>query len=150
VVVAFIALGSNLGDRENNLTTAIQKISKFASVTKTSSFYDTVALTQNNDDQPRYLNSVIEIETFLSAKHLLETLHNIETDMGRKRREKWESRIIDLDIIFYGAAIINDKNIIIPHPELHERSFVLEPMNEIAPDFIHPVLNKSISTLLKK
>jgi len=136
----FLLLGSNLGDREAYLQTAVHYIeTDVAHVYETQSWGKT--------DEPDYLNQVIELKTALQPGFILQKILNIEKLMGRIREVKWGSRIIDIDILFYGQAIINEVGLQIPHPELHKRMFTLVPMSEIAPDFIHPVLEKSIFQL---
>ncbi|MGZ3821394.1 MAG: 2-amino-4-hydroxy-6-hydroxymethyldihydropteridine diphosphokinase, partial [Mucilaginibacter sp.] len=98
-------------------------------------------------DAPDYLNQVILIETELSPQSILKKILAIETTLGRRREEKWGSRIIDIDILFYDSETVTEPGLNVPHPELHKRRFTLEPLSEIAPDFIHPVFNKSIFQL---
>jgi 2-amino-4-hydroxy-6-hydroxymethyldihydropteridine diphosphokinase len=95
------------------------------------------------------LNQVLEVETIVSSQVLLQTILTIEQEMGRNRKQKWEARIIDIDILFYGAEIINTKNLVVPHPLLHQRRFTLLPLTEIAPNMEHPVLHQTISQLLQ-
>jgi 2-amino-4-hydroxy-6-hydroxymethyldihydropteridine diphosphokinase len=104
-----------------------------APVTKTSAVYETQSW--GKTDQPDYFNQVITLQTNLAAQDVLNKILDIELLMGRKREEKWGSRIIDIDILFYGDAVINEPGLIVPHPELHNRRFTLEPLAEIAPDF---------------
>ncbi|MDB5029744.1 2-amino-4-hydroxy-6-hydroxymethyldihydropteridine diphosphokinase [Mucilaginibacter sp.] len=144
----FLLLGSNLGDRKLFLQQAIRHIEyDIAPIIKISSVYETQSW--GKSDEPDYLNLVIELQTDLSAQTILEKILAIEDVMGRKRAEKWGSRIIDIDILYYNAAIIDEPGLQIPHPELHKRRFTLEPLAEIAPDLIHPVLHKN-SLQLKK
>lgn len=139
----FLLLGSNLGNRQQYLQQAIQHVAKeIAPIIEVSSVYETQSW--GNDEAPDYLNQVVLIHSELPAAELLKDLLNIETELGRERREKWGSRVIDIDILFYGDSIIDEPGLHIPHPRLHERRFTLEPLAEIAPDFIHPVLNKTI------
>jgi 2-amino-4-hydroxy-6-hydroxymethyldihydropteridine diphosphokinase len=143
MVNVFLLLGSNLGNRELQLKQAINSIEKqIGAIIKSSSIYETAAW--GKTDTPSYLNQVTLLQTALPANAILEKILNIERDLGRVREEKWGSRIIDIDILFYGDMIINEQNLQIPHPELHNRRFTMEPLAEIAPDWIHPVLNKSI------
>lgn len=143
----FIALGSNLGDRELNLKAARQHIeAKLGSVSKASSVYRTEPWGYQN--QPDFLNQVIEIHTRHNPEQILKELLSIEADMGRKRTFKNASRIIDLDILFFANQVVQHSDMTIPHPRMTDRRFVLQPMSEIAPDFIHPVLHKAVSTLL--
>jgi 2-amino-4-hydroxy-6-hydroxymethyldihydropteridine diphosphokinase len=138
----FLLLGSNLGDRKLFLQQAILHIAyDIAPTQKISSVYETQSWGKTNE--PDYLNMVIELETELSAQTILDKILAIEQVMGRVREEKWGSRIIDIDILYYNDAIINEPGLHIPHPQLHNRRFTLEPLAEIAPDFIHPVLKKN-------
>jgi len=146
MIDVFLLLGSNLGDREAYLQSAIQHISTdIAPIFKRSSVYETQSW--GKTDEPDYLNQVIELKTVLSAEVILQKILNIEKLMGREREIKWGSRIIDIDILFYGSEIISEPGLQIPHPELHKRMFTLVPLNEIAPDFIHPILDKNIFQL---
>jgi 2-amino-4-hydroxy-6-hydroxymethyldihydropteridine diphosphokinase len=139
-------LGSNLGNRNVFLNNAIAYIARdIAPVVKESAIYETQSW--GKIDLPDYLNQVIMLQTTLSAQDVLQRILKIEIEMGRKRKEKWGSRIIDIDILFYGSEMINEPNLTVPHPELHNRRFTLEPLAMLAADFIHPVLNKSILEL---
>lgn len=146
---AYLLLGSNLGNREQYLSNAIDAINKnTGSICLKSSIYETEAW--GKTDQPGFLNLAIAIETRLTPIQLLESVLHIEADLGRVRHEKWGARMIDIDIIFYEDQIVNDENIlIIPHPEMQNRKFVLEPLAEIAPNFIHPIFKRSILQMLK-
>jgi 2-amino-4-hydroxy-6-hydroxymethyldihydropteridine diphosphokinase len=138
----FLLLGSNLGDRKLFLQQAIMHIAYDIGPTgRISSVYETQSWGKTNE--PDYLNMVVELETDLSAKTILVKILSIEHVMGRKREEKWGSRIIDIDILYYNHDIINEEGLNVPHPELHKRRFTLEPLAEIAPDFIHPILKKN-------
>lgn len=138
----FLLLGSNLGDRKLFLQQAILHIAyDIAPTQKISSVYETQSW--GKTDEPDYLNMVVELKTELSAQAILTKILAIEQVMGRVREEKWGSRIIDIDILYYNDAIINEPGLHIPHPQLHNRRFTLEPLAEIAPDFIHPVLKKN-------
>ncbi|MDK2786321.1 MAG: dihydroneopterin aldolase / 2-amino-4-hydroxy-6-hydroxymethyldihydropteridine diphosphokinase [Thermotoga sp.] len=142
-----IALGSNLGDREMNLKTALVKMKERGMyIEKLSSFVETEPY--GYTDQPKFLNAVCLVETDLSPRALLNTLLAIEREMGRVRTVKWGPRVIDLDIVFYEDLIVNEEGLIIPHPDAHNRLFVLEPLSEIAPDLVHPVLKKTVQELL--
>lgn len=146
--MAYLLLGGNLGDKQKNLKQAIALMEqKLGSTAKKSSIFITAAW--GNEDQPEFYNQAIEIETKLSAIELLKTALEVEELLGRKRNnDKWEKRIIDIDILFYNDEIINFPELKIPHPFIQERKFVLVPMNEIASEFIHPVLKKTIGMLL--
>ncbi len=144
----FLSLGSNIGDRKKNLTTAVNKLKENNNkIEKISSIYETEPV--GYKEQNRFFNIVIEIDTGLPPYELLKLILNVEKDMGRERKIHWGPRNIDIDIIFYKNLIINEPNLIIPHKEMHKRNFVLVPMNEIFPDFIHPVFKKSINDILK-
>ncbi len=145
--VAFIGLGSNLGDRIGSIQKAIGEISKLGDISALSSLYETEPV--GVEDQPDFINCVIKLEANLSPYDLLVSLQSVEKKLGRERREKWEPRTIDLDIIFYNNLVIETPSLIIPHPRAHLRRFVLEPLCEIAPDFIHPTLNITVSKILE-
>lgn len=148
--IVFIGFGSNLSDREEYIKKAILKIGELphTSIVATSSIINTKPI--GKADQPDFLNCVIKIETKYTPNRLLTELQNIENDMGRIRKERWGPRIIDLDILFFNDEIINTKNLQIPHPEILNRKFVLTSMNEIAPQFLHPIEKKTMEELLKK
>jgi 2-amino-4-hydroxy-6-hydroxymethyldihydropteridine diphosphokinase len=144
----YLLLGSNLGDRVVNLTDCLEKISLFAKIIKQSSIYETAAW--GNTEQPNYLNLAIQIESRLSAKDLLQLCLEAERKIGRIRNGKWEARIIDVDIIYYGNEIIHTNDLIVPHPRIAERRFVLEPLCELSKDFIHPIAKKTNQQLLNE
>ena len=146
-MICYLGLGSNLGNREENIKNAISRLSSDPEILiKTrSSMIETKPY--GNIDQPDFINSVIEIDTDITAENLLSKCLTLENELGRKRNEKWEPRTIDIDILFYGKTIVNLEQLTIPHPDLHNRKFVLYSLNEICPDFIHPVLNKSIKEI---
>ena len=144
----FISLGSNLGDRSENLSKALQLLSTKCTIFGASSIYETEPLYKQ--DQPFFLNQVIEVKTALRAHELLYFCLDIERQMGRVRSLKNEPRIIDLDLLLYKDIIINTTNLILPHPLIQERKFVLVPLCEISPLKIHPVLNKSMKELCEK
>jgi len=147
---AFIAIGSNLGSPAENCRRAAERLNDHPSITVTvrSSLYESEPF--GKTDQDWFVNSAIQIETSLGPEELLKTCLSMETDMGRTRGEKWGPRIIDLDILFYDDLILKQEGLEIPHPGIPERSFVLVPMHEIAPDHIHPRLKKSIQALLEE
>ncbi|HSE84073.1 MAG TPA: 2-amino-4-hydroxy-6-hydroxymethyldihydropteridine diphosphokinase [Thermodesulfobacteriota bacterium] len=143
----FVGIGSNLGNRIENCAEAIRKISGFAAIFAISSIYETEPV--GNEDQPNFINCAVKIETDLSPYDLLSSLQSIEDNLGRERVQKLGPRTIDLDILFYNNLVIESDELIIPHPSAHLRRFVLEPLSEIAPYLIHPVLKVSISNLLE-
>lgn len=146
MVNVFLLLGSNLGDRNLLLQQAIKCIEEeVGPVIKQSAVYETQSW--GKEDLPDYLNQVILIQTELSAQFILQKILNIEWKIGRVREEKWGPRLIDIDILFYGDTLIDELELQVPHPELHKRRFTLEPLAEIAPDLIHPTLNKNILQL---
>lgn len=146
-MISFIAMGSNIEDREQYLTKAIEEIGKRHKVLLSSSIYETEPV--GYADQSWFLNAVIQVETEFSPEKLLEDVLAIEEKLKRVRVIKNGPRTMDLDILFYQDQVINTDNLIIPHPRLHERAFVLVPLNEIAPDFMHPILKKSVASILK-
>ncbi len=145
--VAYIGIGSNLGDKVNNCLQSIKKIGRLpkCKVIALSSLFKTEP--QGVTGQDWYANCVVKIRTKLTPPELLQSLMNIELDMGRRRKKKWEARIIDLDILLFNQEIISSESLSIPHPLLHERRFVLEPLAELAPDLIHPILKLTVITL---
>lgn len=148
---AFLALGSNLGlnlgDREANLRQAVRRLeSDEIRVTRRSSLYETAP--QELLDQPWFLNAVVEIETSLFPMQLLSRVREIEREMGRQRVTPKGPRNIDIDILFYGRAVIATPQLEVPHPRIAQRRFVLEPLAEIAPDFRHPIIGKTALEML--
>jgi 2-amino-4-hydroxy-6-hydroxymethyldihydropteridine diphosphokinase len=150
-VQAFIALGSNLGDREGNIRLATDALRNTAGVTvrKLSSLLENPAV-GGPPDSPPFLNAVAEIATTLPAHEVLDHLLDIERKIGRVRTEKWAPRLIDLDLILYSDQIIDRPQLIVPHPLLHERDFVLRPLAEIAPKAVHPKLQMTARELLDR
>ncbi|MES2279657.1 MAG: 2-amino-4-hydroxy-6-hydroxymethyldihydropteridine diphosphokinase [Bacteroidota bacterium] len=142
----FLLLGSNLGDRFIYLDQAIAGITaNIGTVIRESSVYETGAWGKTN--QPDYLNKVVLVKTDLSPQEVLRNILQIELDLGRKRQEKWGARTIDIDILFYDDMIINEPDLIIPHPELQNRRFTMEPLAEIAPEMVHPALKLNMIQL---
>lgn len=149
MAIAYIGIGSNLGNRQENCLRAIELLQKKdIIVTKRSSLYETEPW--GVKDQPRFINMAIEIDTSLEPKELLKILKNIEKELGREKSSKWGPRIIDLDILLFDDIILNEDNLKIPHPLMQERDFVLRPLCEIAPDIYHPLLKLSIYELMQK
>jgi 2-amino-4-hydroxy-6-hydroxymethyldihydropteridine diphosphokinase len=146
--IAFLSLGSNLGDRWKNLERAIKELSSLGKVLKVSQFYETKPY--GYFDQPDFLNAALLLETHLEPETLLHRIKEIEKNMGREDNGRWRERIIDIDIIFYDDLVIDTPRIKIPHPETPYREFVLKPLKEIAPTMIHPVLKKTVEELFKE
>ena len=145
---AYIALGSNLGDRDNNIRQAIESLGNHPkiSVNKVSTILETEAV-GGPKEQDMYCNAAAEIQTTLSPTELLNVLMAVETQLGRERSVRFGPRTIDLDLIFYGEKVLNLPQLKVPHPLMHVRPFVLHPMVEIAADFVHPTLHKSLKQL---
>jgi 2-amino-4-hydroxy-6-hydroxymethyldihydropteridine diphosphokinase len=144
--IAYISAGSNLGDRQTNLDYGAQALTKGGVVKKTSSYYETEPVGYH--DQPWFLNQVFEVETLLTPRELLLLCQEIELDRGRARPFPNAPRTLDLDILLFDNRIIDEKDLIIPHPRLTERKFVLEPLVEIAPVIHHPISGKTMQELL--
>ncbi len=145
--ITYLLLGSNLGDSRKYLHDASARIElKVGAITLKSSLYQTASCGKH--DQPDFINQVICVQTDLLPKQLLKIILEIELELGRKRVSKWGSRTIDIDILFYEDQILNDPDLTIPHPYLHERRFSLMPLHEIAPDLVHPLFKKSVEQLL--
>ncbi|MBN2418135.1 MAG: 2-amino-4-hydroxy-6-hydroxymethyldihydropteridine diphosphokinase [Deltaproteobacteria bacterium] len=148
---AYIGIGSNLGDPYENCMKAVEAVKEnpFCTVKALSPFYRTEPV--GVEGQNWFVNVVLAVNTSLSSAELIEVLLDIEKKMGRTRSGiRWESRVIDLDILLFGNEIINDKNLTVPHPRMHVRRFVMAPMADIAPELIHPVKGKSMADLLQE
>ena len=148
--IAYLSLGSNIGDRKDYLQAAIDKLNRdsFTKVTKIASYIETKPY--GNVEQDDFLNTALEIKTLRSPQELLQLANEIEAMLGRERIIHWGPRTIDIDIILYDDVVINEENLIIPHKEMHKRKFVLEPICEINPALIHPLLDKSVYKLLEE
>jgi 2-amino-4-hydroxy-6-hydroxymethyldihydropteridine diphosphokinase len=147
MAVAYIGIGSNLGNREENCKMAIHLLEKNGlAVKKQSSFFETQPW--GVKDQPMFINMAIETETALLPYNLLRVLKGIEKDMGRKKTRRWGPRVIDLDILMYDDLILKHDDLVIPHQHLHVREFALGPLCEIAPERIHPEIKKTMRELL--
>ncbi len=147
--IAYLLIGGNLGNRSANLQKAIQLIEQnCGQVVQSSAIYETEAW--GITDQPAFYNQALKIETTFLPELLMKKLLIIEQEMGRIRTIKLGPRIIDLDMLFYNNILLNKEDLILPHPALTERRFVLLPLSEIAPDMVHPVFHKTIEVLLKE
>jgi 2-amino-4-hydroxy-6-hydroxymethyldihydropteridine diphosphokinase len=147
--ILYVLTGSNLGDRERFLAEARRATEqRIGRLTGTSSLYETAAW--GNTGQPPFLNQVIRLESRLSAEEVLAELIAIERELGRERRERWAPRTVDLDLLFFNAEVIKHDGLEVPHPRLHLRRFTLAPLNELAPDLVHPVLGRSMKELLER
>jgi 2-amino-4-hydroxy-6-hydroxymethyldihydropteridine diphosphokinase len=142
----YLALGSNLGDRLANLKRAVAALTPQMEVKAKSHVYETPPW--GFEDQPRFLNQVIKVNTYLTPESLLKHLKRLEVALGRKATFPNGPRLIDIDILFYDDLVLDTPSLVIPHPRLHERGFVLLPLMDIAPDLVHPVLRKSVRELL--
>jgi len=147
---AFVALGSNLGDRPGMISQAVQRLSQAPAVrlVQMAPIYETAPL--GGPPQPDFLNSVVELETACSPHELLALLKRIEREMGRDPSgTRWGPRTIDLDLLLYDELILDDARLTLPHPRMHERAFVLQPLAELAPELIHPRLQRRVEQLLE-
>jgi 2-amino-4-hydroxy-6-hydroxymethyldihydropteridine diphosphokinase len=147
--LAYIGIGSNLGDKVKNCLEAIERIVKAEEneLIGQSSLYQTEPW--GNEDQDWFVNAVIKIKTSLNPEDLLKQLRTVEEQLKKRKEERWGPRNIDLDILFFNDEVIETPDLTIPHPSLHLRRFVLVPLHEICPDFIHPQLKLSVRELLK-
>jgi 2-amino-4-hydroxy-6-hydroxymethyldihydropteridine diphosphokinase len=147
VRTAYLSLGSNIGDRIANLREAIRHLGSVGEVKRVSSFYETEPM--EFTEQPWFVNVVVELETEQEPEALLASLLAIERAMGRERRQKKGPRNIDIDLLLLGDIIVQQPGLTVPHPAMHARRFVLEPLAEIAPDVIHGTLRRSVRDLLR-
>ncbi len=145
--MVYLLIGGNIGDRKQHLAEARQLINEHAgTIIKASSLYETAAW--GIEDQPDFLNQALALQTTKGPLDLLDTLLDIERTMGRRRNEKYGPRTVDIDILFFGNKILDHPDLVIPHPRMAQRRFVLVPMNEIAPDLMHPIQQVSINKML--
>jgi 2-amino-4-hydroxy-6-hydroxymethyldihydropteridine diphosphokinase len=145
---AYIGIGSNIGDKISNCRCAIEKMGQLpgCKITACSSVFKTEP--EGVSEQDWFMNCVLQLTTTFSPFQLIQALLSIEYAMGRRRRRQWEARIIDLDILLFGQEVIRSRDLVIPHPLMHKRKFVLEPLAQLAPELIHPVLKVTIGHLL--
>ncbi len=146
MIRVFLGIGTNLGDRERNLQEARDVLSQRLEILKESSIYQTAPW--GYLDQPVFLNQVIEAQTDLSSLNLLDFLKQTEKELGRQSNFRYGPRLIDLDILFFGNRIIQTPRLQVPHPRLTQRAFVLVPLAEIAPNFVHPQNKQTVAQLL--
>ena len=148
-VEAYLLLGTNMGDRIALLARARDEIAQeIGALIGVSSVYETDAW--GNEDEPQYLNQVVQTATRLQPLQLLEKINGIEKEMGRRRVKKWESRLIDIDILYYADHVVSEPKLQVPHPHLPNRRFALVPLHEIAPQFVHPISGKTTADLLRQ
>jgi len=147
-MVVYLALGSNVGDRQQTIISAIEYLQnhpEFSAITVSSMYLtEPYGFTGQRD----FVNCAVRLETLLSPRDILQEIKSIENIFGRTREIKWGPRTLDIDILFYDSKIIQEPDLIIPHPEIHKRTFVLQPLMELCPDFVHPILHRSIRSIL--
>ncbi|MCK5381240.1 MAG: 2-amino-4-hydroxy-6-hydroxymethyldihydropteridine diphosphokinase [Candidatus Latescibacteria bacterium] len=150
MVDVVLSLGSNLGDRESLIHSALDALRGLpdSEVSKVSSLYETAPMEKT--DQPYFLNAVLKLRTGLTVRDLWRHMQRIEGELGRVRTERWGSRTIDLDLILYGNQVIEEKDLVVPHPRYRERAFVLLPLLEIAPELTDPESGKKIREFLEE
>ena len=148
-VTAYVALGANLGDRAGNIRAAVDGLTRTPGVrvTKVSGLFENPAV-GGPAGSPPFLNAAAAVETSLPARALMERLLAIEAELGRERREQWGPRSIDLDLLLYGDEVVDSARLVVPHPRMAEREFVLAPLAEIAPDAVHPASGLTAAEML--
>lgn len=152
ISTAFIGLGSNLGDKKQNCERAVYFLDEHPEIkiSKVSKWYKSKAMVLPGEEHPDFINGAVQVETDISPLELASYCKTVEYELGRRpSAQKWQPRVIDLDLLFFGNEIVKTKEITIPHPELHERLFVLKPLNELMPQWVHPILNKTVAQLLE-
>lgn len=150
-MTAYIAMGANLGDRASNIFNAVARLSRTQGIRigRVSSLIETPAV-GGPANSPPFLNAAMQLQTALQPQALLAALLETERGLGRVRKEHWGPRAIDLDLLLYGDQVLSMPQLTVPHPLMHTRRFVLEPLAEIAPQAIHPILNQSVEVLLRQ
>jgi 2-amino-4-hydroxy-6-hydroxymethyldihydropteridine diphosphokinase len=143
--IVYLSLGSNLGDRAENLRLALEKLGDLGTVQAVSALYETEPV--GLASQPWFLNCAAKFDTEKMPRQLIAGILNLEQAMGRQRKQKDGPRMIDIDILLFGSSVIDTHSLTVPHPRLHERRFVLEPLAEIAPDARHPIFKRTIREL---
>ncbi|MDP9175407.1 MAG: 2-amino-4-hydroxy-6-hydroxymethyldihydropteridine diphosphokinase [Planctomycetota bacterium] len=148
-ITAYLALGANLGDRRENIRLALTMLERgeAVAVKRVSDLMENPAV-GGPPDSPPFLNAAAEVETSIGSHALLHRILEIERDLGRTRRLRWEPRTIDIDLLLFDQQIISSQELVVPHPLMHERRFVLEPLAQIAPNAVHPVLQMTVAGLL--
>lgn len=150
MITAYLSLGSNLGDREKYLESAIKEINQlpYVNLLSTSQVYETEP-ESGNEEEPHYLNQCCAVETALPPEELFYLILEIEKKLGRSTKGDRQPRTIDIDIVLYGNEVVLNDDLTIPHPLMHERMFIMMPLADIAPDVVHPILGKTITELLE-
>lgn len=148
MALVYVGIGSNLGDREEQVLRSVHEMRAFARVRKISTLRETQPV--GVGEQPAFMNAVVELDTEYSPQEVMEELLRIESEMGRERNEKGAPREIDLDLLAYDSEVVSENGLVVPHPRMQERRFVLEPLAELNPEWVHPVSNQTAQELLDK